>query len=166
MEGVEHFLHHHDFNPMLAAGSVGVALLGIATAGAYYYRGALNGLADRVPLLRTGHRVLVNKYYLDDLFLAIIRGIQYPIARAAYWVNQHVLDGVVNGVGNGARRTAQVVYDVIDQRAIDGVVNGAGHSAEGGGRILRLVQTGQVQQYAALLFGAVAVLAMGLVVLT
>lgn len=164
--GVEPFLHAHDFNPGLALGSLAVALLGIAVASAYYFRGALVGLSDRLPVLKIGHRVLVNKYYLDDLFLAIIRGIQYPIARAAYWVNQNVLDGVINGVGKGAQRTAHVVYDVIDQRVIDGAVNGAGLSAEEGGSILRLIQTGRVQQYAALLFGAVAVLAMGLVVLT
>ena len=159
-------LHAHEFNPGLAIGSLAVAILGIAVASAYYFRGALNGLSERLPVLQIGHRVLVNKYYLDDLFLAIIRGIQYPIAKAAYWVNQNVLDGVINGVGKGAQRTANVVYDVIDQRMIDGVVNGAGLSAEEGGSILRHVQTGRVQQYAALLFGAVAVLAMGLVVLT
>jgi NADH-quinone oxidoreductase subunit L len=164
--GVPAFLPEHDFNPALALGSLAVALLGIAIASAYYFRGALVGLSDRVPLLKVGHRVLVNKYYLDDLFLAIVRGIQYPIARAAYWVNQNVLDGVINGVGKGAQRTAHLVYDVIDQRVIDGAVNGAGLSAEEGGSILRLIQTGRVQQYAALLFGAVAVLAMGLVVLT
>jgi NADH-quinone oxidoreductase subunit L len=166
VEGVEHFLHHHEFDPVLAAASLGIAVLGILAASAYYFRGALNGLTQRVPLLATGRRVLVNKYYLDDLFLAIIRGIQYPVARAAYWINQHVLDGVVNGVGKGAQRSAQVVYDVIDQRVIDGAVNGAGLSAEEGGSILRYLQTGRVQQYAAMLFGAVAVLAMGLVALT
>src|SRR5215207_8180400 len=164
--GVEPFLHAHEFNPGLAVGSLGIALLGIAVASAYYFRGALVGLSDRLPFLKVGHRVLVNKYYLDDLFLAIIRGIQYPIAKAAYWINQNILDGVINGVGKGAQRTAHVVYDVIDQRVIDGAVNGAGLSAEEGGSILRLLQTGRVQQYAALLFGAVAVLAMGLVVLT
>src|SRR5215210_2320071 len=164
--GVEPFLFAHDFNPALALGSLAVAGLGIAIAAAYYFRGALVGLSDRLPFLKVGHRVLVNKYYLDDLFLAIIRGIQYPIAKAAYWVNQHVLDGVINGVGKGAQRTAQVVYDVIDQRVIDGAVNGAGLSAEEGGSILRHIQTGRVQQYAALLFGAVAVLAMGLVAFT
>jgi NADH-quinone oxidoreductase subunit L len=164
--GVEPFLHEHAFNPGLAVGSLAVALLGIAVASAYYFRGAFNGMAERVPLLRTGHRVLVHKYYLDDLFLAIVRGIQYPVARAAYWINQNVLDGVINGVGKGAQRTARVVYEVIDQRVIDGAVNGAGLSAEEGGSILRHLQTGRVQQYAALLFGAVAVLAMGLVVLT
>ena len=164
--GVEPFLHAHDFNPGLALASLAVAVLGIVVTSAYYFRGALNGLSDRLPVLKVGHKVLVNKYYLDDLFLAIIRGIQYPIARAAYWINQNVLDGVVNGVGKGAQRTAHVVYDVIDQRVIDGAVNGAGLSAEEGGSILRHIQTGRVQQYAALLFGAVAVLAMGLVVLT
>src|SRR5439155_814179 len=80
-------------------------------------------LADRVPILRTGHTVIVRKYYLDDLFLAIIRGIQYPVAKAAYWVNQNVLDGVINGVGRGAQAGAHLVYDVIDQRVVDGVVN-------------------------------------------
>jgi NADH-quinone oxidoreductase subunit L len=164
--GVEPFLHAHEFNPMLAVGSLAVAVLGIAVASAYYFRGALSGLSERLPILQVGHRVLVNKYYLDDLFLAIIRGIQYPIAKGAYWVNQHVLDGVVNGVGKGAQVGAHLVYDVIDQRVIDGAVNGAGLSAEEGGSILRHLQTGRVQQYAALLFGAVAVLAMGLVVLT
>lgn len=164
--GVPAFLPEHSFNYGLAIGSFSIAVLGIALASAYYFRGALVGLSDRLPVLKVGHRVLVNKYYLDDLFLAIIRGIQYPIARAAYWVNQNVLDGVINGVGKGAQRTAHVVYDVIDQRVIDGAVNGAGLSAEEGGSILRLIQTGRVQQYAALLFGAVAVLAMGLVVLT
>jgi NADH-quinone oxidoreductase subunit L len=164
--GVPSIVPEHSFNPVLALISLAVAGLGIAAASAYYFRGALVGLADRVPILRTGHRVLVRKYYLDDLFLAIIRGIQYPVAKAAYWVNQNVLDGVINGVGKGAQAGAHLVYDVIDQRVIDGAVNGAGLSAEEGGSILRHLQTGRVQQYAALLFGAVAVLAMGLVVLT
>jgi NADH-quinone oxidoreductase subunit L len=140
--GVAPFLHEHDFNPALAVLSVAVALLGIGLASAFYFRGAFNGI------------------------LAIIRGIQYPVAKAAYWVNQHVLDGVVNGVGKGAQAGAHLVYDVIDQRVIDGAVNGAGLSAEEGGSILRTVQTGRVQQYAALLFGAVAVFAVGLVFLT
>ncbi|MDQ6724615.1 MAG: NADH-quinone oxidoreductase subunit L [Actinomycetota bacterium] len=161
--GVPPFLHEPSFNPALAFGSLVVALLGVAAVSAYYYRGALQGLTARVAVLRTGHRILVHKYYLDDLFLAIIRGIQYPVARAAYWFNQHVLDGVINGVGKGAQRGATIVYEVIDQRVIDGAVNGAGFGAEESGSILRFVQTGRVQQYAALLFGASALFAVGLV---
>jgi NADH-quinone oxidoreductase subunit L len=165
--GVQPFLHEHAFNTPLAMTSLAIAVLGIGIGAGYYFRNAFpQGLSDRLPVLKTGHRVLVRKYYLDDLFLGIIRAIQYPVARAAYWVNQNVLDGVVNGVGKGARRGATLVYEVIDQGVIDGAVNGAGLSAEEGAGILRHVQTGRVQQYAAMLFGAAAVFAVGLVILT
>ncbi len=42
----------------------------------------------------------MNKYYLDDLYeKVIVHGVAHPIAKAAYWVNQNVIDGIVNGVG-------------------------------------------------------------------
>jgi NADH-quinone oxidoreductase subunit L len=167
VEGAPEILHHHDFNVGLAATSVVVALLGIAASAAYYMKGSFNGLTQRVGALRTGHKVLVNKYYLDELFIeGIVRKIQYPIAKAAYWVNQKVLDGAVNAVGIGAKRTARVTYEYIDQMVIDGAVNGAGLSAEEGGGAPRQNQTGRVQQSAPSLFGASALLALVLVFLT
>jgi NADH-quinone oxidoreductase subunit L len=42
---------------------------------------------------------------------------------------------------------------------IDGAINGAGFLSEQSGEELRHIQTGKVQQYAALLFGAATVLA-------
>ena len=167
VEGAPEFLHHHEFNPGLAAGSAVVALLGIAAAAAYYLRGAFRGLTEKVGFLRTGYKVLVNKYYLDALFIdGIIRNIQYPIAKAAYWINQNVIDGIVNAAGIGARSAARLTYDYIDQKVVDGIVNGAGMTAEGGGAALRKTQSGRVQQYAAYLFGASALLALALVFLT
>ena len=53
-------------------------------------------------------------------------------------------------------------YNVIDQRIVDGAVNGIGVSADAGGGALRTVQTGKVQQYAAILFGALVVFAVAL----
>jgi NADH-quinone oxidoreductase subunit L len=50
-------------------------------------------------------------------------------------------------------------YEVIDQKGVDGLVNGAGFSAEEGGSLLRTIQTGRVQQYAAVMFGAAFVFA-------
>ena len=165
--GVREVVREHAFNPGMAALSTLVALAGVVATLAYYNRGFLRGLVPRNPLARTGYRLLVNKYYLDALFIdGIIRPIQYPIARAAYWINQNVIDGVVNGIGVGAREAAHVTYDYIDQIGIDGIVNGAGISAEEGGTILRHIQTGRVQQYAAYLFGAAAVLAVILVFVT
>ena len=99
---------------------------------------AQGGWPRRTVLARTGYKVLVNKYYLDELFVnGIVRKIQYPIAKAAYWVNQNVIDGVVNAAGIGSRKVANFVYDNIDQKVVDGLVNGAGAGAEAGGAGLR-----------------------------
>ncbi|MEA2902028.1 MAG: NADH-quinone oxidoreductase subunit [Actinomycetota bacterium] len=166
--GAPEIVHAHAFNFALAFGSLAVAGLGILIAyRAYAHNAWPKGAMARTPVLATGYKVLVNKYYLDELFVnGIVRKIQYPIAKAAYWFNQNVIDGVVNAFGIGSRKVANFVYDNIDQKGVDGLVNGAGAGAEAGGAELRKTQTGQVQQYAAYLFGAAALLAVGLVVLT
>ncbi|MEZ5257897.1 MAG: hypothetical protein R2705_13665 [Ilumatobacteraceae bacterium] len=65
-----------------------------------------------------------NKYYLDHIYEnGIVRAVTGPIAKAAYWVNQNVLDGVVNGAGLGSKATAKWVYRNVDQRVVDGAVN-------------------------------------------
>jgi NADH-quinone oxidoreductase subunit L len=122
------------------------------------------GLTSRNKLLGAGHTFLVNKYYLDALYEGVIvKAIAHPIAQAAYWVNQNVLDGIVNGVGIAGKRTGQWVYRNVDQRVVDGVVNGSGATARGAGGVLRPVQSGKVSMYGALLFGAAAVGALVLV---
>jgi NADH-quinone oxidoreductase subunit L len=160
-------IQEHPFSWGYAGASVAVALLGIALAGLYYARHAfspLHGLTERNRVARLFHTTLLNRYYLDHLYTGVIvGGLTGPVSRIAYWINQNVLDGAVNGVGFGARKTGDFVYNVIDQKIVDGVVNGTGLSAEGGGAGLRLIQTGRVQQYAAILFGAVAIFALVLV---
>ena len=73
---------------------------------------------------------------------------------------------VVNGVATTTKSVANFVYNGIDQIGIDGAVKGVGAGAESGGRSLRTLQTGKVQQYAAVLFGAAALIALGLVLFT
>jgi NADH-quinone oxidoreductase subunit L len=122
------------------------------------------GLTERNAVLGAGHRLLVNKYYLDALYEGVIvKSIAHPIAQAAYWVNQHVLDGIVNAVGIGAKRTGLWVYRNVDQRVVDGAVNGSGATASGAGGALQPMQSGKVSMYGALLFGAAAVGALVLV---
>jgi NADH-quinone oxidoreductase subunit L len=114
--------------------------------------------------MRAGYLFLANKYYLDFLYEnVIVRAIAHPIARAAYWINQHVIDGIVNAAGIAGRRLGQFFYRDIDQRVVDGAVNGSGAVASGAGSALRPVQSGKVNQYGALLFGAAAVGALVLV---
>jgi NADH-quinone oxidoreductase subunit L len=124
----------------------------------------LKGLTQRNKLLGAGHSFLVNKYYLDALYeKVIVRGIAHPISAAAYWTNQHILDGIVDGVGKGGKKTGELVYKYIDQGLVDGVVNGSGTTATHAGGALQPVQSGKVNLYGALLFGAAAVGALVLV---
>jgi NADH-quinone oxidoreductase subunit L len=156
-------ISHAEFNIPLALFSLGVALTAILLTWAYYWKGAfrsLHGLAERNALARTGKGVLVNKYYFDWLYTDVIVGfVKGPLARAANWFNKRVLDGIVDGTGAGAVRAGQWVYDNVDQKVVDGAVNGAGATASGSGGVLRHLQSGRIQQYAALFFAAAALLA-------
>jgi NADH:ubiquinone oxidoreductase subunit 5 (subunit L)/multisubunit Na+/H+ antiporter MnhA subunit len=159
------------FSFPLAIISVALALSTGAVVWAFYeYHAfeALHGLTERFRLAGAGYNFVENKYYLDALYTdTIVYSIKSPVARAGYWFNQKVIDGVVNGAAIVARYAAQFVYDVIDQEVVDGAVNGAGFTAEGGGSVLRTLQTGRVQQYAAAFFGlGVVVIGVGLLLLT
>jgi len=125
----------------------------------------LKGLTQRVAPLRWGYTFVANKYYLDVLYeKVIVRGVAHPIAKAAYWTNQNILDRTVNEAGIGARRFGGWIYRNIDQRVVDGAVNGSGAAARGSGGALQPVQSGKVNQYGALLFGFAAVGALVLVI--
>jgi len=124
----------------------------------------LVGLTERNKALRGGFLFLKNKYYLDHLYEnVIVRAVAHPIAKFAYWVNQHVLDATVNGVGVGTRKAGVWVYDNIDQKIVDGAVNGSGWAASEAGHAMQPTQSGKVSQYGALLFGAATVGAIVLV---
>jgi NADH-quinone oxidoreductase subunit L len=155
-----------DFSLTAAAISTAVVLGALATGFLLWFRQRLpKGVTERNKAARWGYSFLANRYYLDHLWTGgVVGSIKGPIARATYWFNQNVLDGIVNGVATVAKATGAFVYKWIDQGAIDGTVNGSGLGAEGLGGSLRRIQTGRVQQYGSLLFGATALLAIGLVI--
>ncbi len=170
--GVSYFPYIKHATPSwsLAIVSVIVALIGIAMAAYYYFvkvravspsaTELTNGLTARWALARLGHRVLVNKYYLDWLYTKVVVGfVKGPLAKAANWVNQHVIDRMVNEVGTRSVQAGNVVYHKVDQLVVDGVVNAAGKISDGSGEELRRMQTGKVQQYAAIMFIGATILA-------
>ena len=125
----------------------------------------LKGITKRSRPLRAGYTFLYNKYYLDALYEnVIVRAVAYPISKATYWVNQNVIDRTVDQVGLTGQSVGNWVYRNIDQRVVDGAVNGSGAAARGTGSALRPIQSGKVNQYGALLFGAAAIGALVLVI--
>lgn len=157
-------LNHAEFSWSKAAPSILLVAFGIL-ASAWLCMGVFGGrrnpfagLTTRFAPARWGHSFLVNKYYLDHLYeRVIVRAVAHPIAAAAYWVNQNILDGVVNGVGRTGRRTGEWVYRNVDQRVVDGAVNASGLVASESGHAAQSIQSGRVNQYGALLFGAATV---------
>ncbi|MCL6640736.1 MAG: NADH-quinone oxidoreductase subunit L [Candidatus Rokubacteria bacterium] len=154
-------VEHHAFDWTKAVISVAIALLGIGAAYAYYWLGlGPQRLAERNAVARAGKRFLVEKYYLDHLYTDVVVGfVKAPLARAAYWFNQHVIDNVLNYTGRGARALGRVTYDYVDQKGVDGVVNGIGLTTGEAGGAVRTIQTGRLQFYAFLLVAAVVVFA-------
>ena len=114
-------------------GFAAISLLGAVAGIAVGYR-LYSRWRERDPLMRLGpaYTFIERKYYLDDVYLrGVVRPIQYPAANA---------------------------IDVVDRRVIDGAVNGAGMTARFAGGVLRYLQSGSVQRYAALLFAGVVIL--------
>ncbi len=149
----------------LLVAAAGVAVSWVVCVNLYTRRNrAVVGLTERNRLLGFGYRFLWNKYYLDWLYEnVIVRAIAHPMARAMYWINQNVIDGIVNAAGKVTAAVGNFTYRYIDQGVVDRVVNGSGKGAEETGRALQPVQSGRVSQYGALLFGAAAVGALILV---
>ena len=159
----------------LAIVSVLVALAGAGLAWRYYFKAVdsrstasgdslteiPDGPVSRGGLPRAVHTTLANKYYFDHLYTGVIvKAVKGPLAKATYWSNQRIIDGVVNEAGRRSVAAGRAVYDHVDQGLIDNVIiDGSGRASDNAGEGLRTMQTGKVQQYAAILFAAAAVLA-------
>ena len=165
-------LHHAPFMWSKASLSLVIVFAGIAISWLISSRlftkrdPRLVGLTQRVKLLGLGHKFLVNKYYLDAFYeKVIVRSIAYPIASAAYWFNQNVLDGILHGFANATRKLSGWVYKNIDQRVVDATVNNSAAFTKSVGTAAQPTQSGKVSQYGALLFSAAAVAALVLVII-
>ena len=145
------------YNVVLPVASVVIALVAIWLGYTLFYQNRF-----RVDILAGPfawmYRFVENRYYLDHLYLrGIVKPVQYRLSKAANWINQRVLDGAVNGTAAGTLATARGTYRVLDQQVVDFAVNGAAGLTGLSGGILRYVQSGNVQRYAAVLFAAIAI---------
>lgn len=121
---------HHGVNTWVMLLSTIVALAGIWTAHMIYRKNVV-APAELVQRYSTIHRILTNKYYIDEIYNWAAARILDASARVLYWVDIKIVDGIVNGLGAGARWS---------------------------GFFLRLIETGQTQHYAmAMIVGVVLI---------
>jgi NADH-quinone oxidoreductase subunit L len=164
----EFHLEHHAFSVGGAALSVLMGLLGLGIASwVYFGHRRPMALVERSKPVGAVYYVLENKYGFDKAFVdGVAHSVAGPIAVGAYWTNQHIIDGVVNGTAAVVRESAPVVYRYVDQGAIDGTYNGSARLTGMLGGLLRTLQTGRVQRYALYLFSSVIVISLSVAVLT
>jgi NADH-quinone oxidoreductase subunit L len=127
--GEEHAADHTALEWTLMGVSTIVALAGILIATYFFLwrRDRADALAAAVPGV---HRLLQNKYYVDEMYDA---AIVQPIKRVS----------------------EAVLWKSVDATVIDGTVNGVGTLVRGSASLLRLLQTGSVRAYAASVFAGV-----------
>lgn len=117
---------------LMATSSV-LAIVGIGVAWFFFLsnpKAADSVAASAAPV----HSLLLNKYYVDELYDAIV--VQ-PLKRVSEWA----------------------LWKRVDAGLIDGIVNGTGTLVRGSSAVLRMTQTGSIRTYAAsLFFGVVIVL--------
>jgi NADH-quinone oxidoreductase subunit L len=98
------------------------------------------------------YKVLYNKYYFDELYHAIIIN---PLLRLSDHLfvkfDVGVIDWLVNAFGSFTVFLSDV-KEWFDSHIVDGMVNGSAYVTRGIGSGLRKVQTGQVQNYAFVIF--------------
>jgi NADH-quinone oxidoreductase subunit L len=146
-----HQPHHVEPNFILMIVSTVVALSGIYLAYAMYYKKSISPekLKSKFAFI---YRVLYNKWYFDELYQAIIIN---PIMKTSQFLfarlDVGVVDWLVNGVGNFTVFLSDV-KEWFDSHIVDGTVNGLASVTRGMGSGLRRIQTGQLQNYAFVIF--------------
>jgi NADH-quinone oxidoreductase subunit L len=93
-----------------------------------------------------------DKYYVDELADATAIRATMAASRFLTWFDANVVDGVVNLVGRTGR-LAGSFSAWVDRTFVDGAVNGVALLAQTFGSVIRLVQTGRIQQYATFAVG-------------
>ncbi|MFN8370343.1 MAG: NADH-quinone oxidoreductase subunit L [Bacteriovoracaceae bacterium] len=95
---------HHGINFAIAVPATIMGLIGIILAGFFYA-----GSSDRVTKIKNSlapiHKIIQNKFYIDEIYLFITHKIIFKfIAAPIAWFDRTIVDGAVNVSGEATRR--------------------------------------------------------------
>ena len=145
---------------LLMAASAAVAAGGIVLAWWIYVKHEGEPARRLAARLNWVYRILIRKYYVDEITNGVFVGGAVALGRAAGWIDAHVIDGIVNGAAALIRAISRVSIR-FDGVVVDGAVNGIGVASRMLSLVLKRLQTGYVYNYAmALVFGIAVILAL------
>src|SRR3984893_122187 len=130
---------------------VSLVLVGIGVGlGVLMYRraGETDPLQIKQPAL---FRFLENKMWIDEIYDRTVIALSALMARVSDWMDRHVWDGLVRGVGAIGQIVASLTTDA-DEGVINAGVDETTDGARGLGRVMSRLHSGQIQIY----LGAVA----------
>ncbi|MEW5693147.1 MAG: NADH-quinone oxidoreductase subunit L [Candidatus Hydrogenedentota bacterium] len=150
-----HIDHHIEHIAHLSATflSLVFAISGIVLATLFYLKPLFSPqkTAERFQII---YNLLVKKYYLDEIYLWLIRILIFTFVYLFTKFDLKVIDGIIDG---SAKTTADTSFETVkfDNAVVDGMVNGVADGTFDFGNKLRFIQTGQVQFYLSLGLGFV-----------
>ena len=150
---------HFEFSRLIQPAlylSLALVVGGIAL-GVLIYRksGEMDPLARTWPVL---FRFLENKMWLDELNDRTIITLSRTLASLSDWMDRHVWDGLVRGLGEVGQRFG-IFTTGFDERAINAGVDEVTTGTHGLGRSLSAWHSGRIQRYlSAVAIGMVALL--------
>ena len=125
---------HEGMNLMIAGTSTLLAVIALSLAWKVYVAKSWNAdaLAEKWGVL---YQLSFHKFYIDEIYAALIKFFVDGIAKVLYWIDVHIVDGIVNALGGLVRAVSEM---------------------------LSPAENGQVQSYAGVyLFGVIVLLAYG-----
>jgi NADH-quinone oxidoreductase subunit L len=152
--GPAHGAHDAGLEWTLMATAVAVAAGGFLLAFLIYQRRTLS--ADAIAAVAGGgpYRLLVHKYYLDEIYWTAFGLTALALARLGAWFDARVVDGIVDGSATLTRAIARL-EGRFDARVVDALVNRLADGTSGLGARLRRLQTGHINTYLYVVVGTV-----------
>jgi NADH-quinone oxidoreductase subunit L len=161
--GIEH-MGEHPFSIIVMLAGTLAAVLGIGLASLIWMTPVIK-IEKLAPAFGWVQTLVENKYYMDEMYDIVVIAPLMAINRAMFAFDRWVIDyTIVNGAGWITLQLA-LIWSLFDKYVVDGLVNLVGITAKIGGRVLRYVQTGIIQQYALILIACVVALGWYFVIL-
>jgi len=157
-DGASHTPAIESAHRFLMYGVGGAFAVGFVVAILVYGRGLRTAESlRRLPVVSSAHTLLVQKYYIDELYdLVWVKGCVL-VAAICRFVDTYFVDLIFDTSAKLTERLAAFSGLVVDNHGVDGIVNGVAKTSIDFAGVMRSPQTGRIRNYVLFALGAATV---------